>query len=310
MIAVQLQEDKNNHDGLFSAFSKHGTLFKITPSEIKENFVVAIFENERTTLIKRDLLNNSALNLENKFCLKKIQPIFKNEKYNFYLSEDYYNSLSKCEAIELESDYLPTNVRLNEDKEPLPITDPILQFPPGNSQSADCDRTINEGKYDNLHQLKFTGRPSFRKANGGDQIFEYGLAFKVIVLHTIGGEAQTPLTKFFYARDGQFKDCFFSCTWKWANIDLDIIRWREEDHGRYMRYLFYEVDYGPDVVITQNFTSEYKVDENTTNKANTTVSITIKAEDDDLGGAYVEFCDNTVPGSEYTTGDLQFKVRQ
>jgi hypothetical protein len=60
-----------------------------------------------------------------------------------------------------------------------------------------------------------------------------------------------------------------------------------------------------------SFSNSFKDDDGNTSTVTSSASVTVQADDDDLGSHLLEYCDETDgEGSYYTTGTLEIKVNQ
>ena len=289
-----------NESSMIKAFDHFGNETFIDARIYPDKHIIVISENERTMLVKND---QNHLRKQINDCSIDIEPYYTTKYFSYYISKNYHDQLNEC----LLSDYLNENsLRIDEGDDPIgPIDDGGVNTP------SACDRTRKDGQYDILNKVKFPNKTSFKKANDGDTFFDYRMEFKVIILYgtQVGGAKY--MYKFFYGKDGDFKDCFFGCSFNWVSVNLRIIRWHESDYGKYMHYHFYEEDGGATITISSNFSNTFKLPDGGTTSLTTSVSYSVKQDDDDLGMDVLEYCDNTDgEGTTYTTGIFEFKVKQ
>lgn len=151
--------------------------------------------------------------------------------------------------------------------------------------STGCDRDLNT-KSDHVNQIKFESMSAFDFAepwiDGAPELFFFVL--------TGSGQAHLQqLRKNVTEVDrSQWKDCgLFSCVPEWHFVDIDLFHWERPLYAKVIKFQWFERDGG------NPFT--FKTGTTIPNPAggtlNTEISLTISNNDDNLGEAFVNYCD-------------------
>jgi hypothetical protein len=274
-------------DKTVRACDVNGNKYKLDLALEGPDIEVAIFENERTLLVPKTEMHDGALRVE---CGVSY---FENDIYDLVL----FTEMNDC-TFGGGGGYGGGSGS------------------GGTPGSGPCDRDRKSDKYDYLHQMKFIDRSAFKRANNDDNGwfgFDYKLEFKVVAVFGITTTNTTSVTKIFNQRDGKFKQCNFlgmGCKWMWRAVNVRTERWRPE-YGKVMMYQYYEMDGGATYTQTLSFSNSFKDDDGNTSTVTSSASVTVQADDDDLGSHLLEYCDETDgEGSYYTTGTLEIKVNQ
>ena len=177
------------------------------------------------------------------------------------------------------------------------------------------DRDQNTSK-DYLHSFKLKDCDTWGYVNQKEAVKEGKyFEFKVFIIFaqangTIGNLTKTKAIK---KKKLRKKTWIFWCKhtlWYDFQPDLEIVTWNPNTYGDAMKYGWTEEDPSATLEKSYSVESKFKID-----SVAFTVSgdrqVQIKEEDDILGESVVEYCDDTDGnGTLYTTGDVEFYVRQ
>jgi hypothetical protein len=212
--------------------------------------------------------------------------IYENDYNTYYYTEDVYDSQNLCIGCGGPVDGAPVN--------------------------PTCDRDNNSGK-DRLNRLKFNSMDLFREVN---EWFDGGQEIEVTIIFAIPNGNISSLKKFYTGSDSDFKACgLFNCETQWFYLgNTEIVTWEPATYGNAMLYVWLEKDSGDPIELSNAFSSTFP---SSSGGPSTTVSTTVKQtitdEDDELGQAIVEYCDQTSgEGYEYNSSGarMRFNVRQ
>ncbi|WP_075348952.1 hypothetical protein [Algoriphagus marinus] len=269
-------------NGVIPAYDKNGNYHELSSTEIPEIPVIVIKENERVTAIPKG--NNASNRILD--CPILAGAIFENDYNSYYYTEDVYYSQNLCIGGGGPVDGAPVN--------------------------PTCDRDSNSGK-DRLNRLKFNSMQDFRDVN---EWFDGGQEIEVTITFAISNGNISSVKKFWTGSDSDFKDCgLFNCNTQWFYLgNAEIVTWNPTTYGDAMLYVWIEKDPGDPIELSNTFSSSFPgVGGAPGTNFSTTVKQTITDEDDELGEAIVEYCDQTTgDGNEYNSvvGRIRFKVKQ
>jgi hypothetical protein len=270
-------------NGIIPAYDKDGNYHELSSTERPEIPVIVIKENERVTAIPKG--NNASNRILD--CPILAEAIYENDYNSYYYTEDVYDSQNLCIGGGGTGGGGPI-------------------------EGSSCDRNLNSGK-DRLNRLKFNSMQDFRDVN---EWFDGGQEIEVTITFAISNGNISSLKKFWTGSDSDFKDCgLFNCNTQWFYLgNAEIVTWTLSTYGDAMLYVWIEKDPGDPIELSNTFSSTFPGTGGAPGSTfSTTVKQTITDEDDELGEAIVEYCDQTTgEGYEYNSGvgRIRFNVKQ
>jgi hypothetical protein len=270
-------------NGIIPAYDKDGNYHELSSTERPEIPVIVIKENERVTAIPKG--NNASNRVLD--CPILAEAIYENDYNSYYYTEDVYDSQNLCIGGGGTGGGGPI-------------------------EGSSCDRNLNSGK-DRLNRLKFNSMQDFRDVN---EWFDGGQEIEVTITFAISNGNISSLKKFWTGSDSDFKDCgLFNCNTQWFYLgNAEIVTWTLSTYGDAMLYVWIEKDPGDPIELSNTFSSTFPGTGGAPGSTfSTTVKQTITDEDDELGEAIVEYCDQTTgEGYEYNSGvgRIRFNVKQ
>jgi hypothetical protein len=268
---------------IIPAYDKDGNYHELSSTERPEIPVIVIKENERVTAIPKG--NNASNRILD--CPILAEAIYENDYNSYYYTEDVYDSQNLCIGGGGTGGGGPI-------------------------EGSSCDRNLNSGK-DRLNRLKFNSMQDFRDVN---EWFDGGQEIEVTITFAISNGNISSLKKFWTGSDSDFKDCgLFNCNTQWFYLgNAEIVTWTLSTYGDAMLYVWIEKDPGDPIELSNTFSSTFPGTGGAPGSTfSTTVKQTITDEDDELGEAIVEYCDQTTgEGYEYNSGvgRIRFNVKQ
>ncbi|MEM9339963.1 MAG: hypothetical protein AAGA66_14595 [Bacteroidota bacterium] len=176
-------------------------------------------------------------------------------------------------------------------------------------EGLDGDRVYNNAK-DNFHKIKFS---SVNAAKDAEAWTAGGYEMRTIIV--IGnGETDVlwTLEKIYSVDRNDLINCNVfggNCSLSWHDLNLDVITWDPETMGMQMYYEHIEED-GSGSVVTLTISATINLPGGL-GSIGSSIDVEIGNNDEELGGAIVEYCDNTDgDGTQYNTGSLKFYVNQ
>lgn len=260
------------------AYRTDGSLIELSSENYPDEVVVIVSQNERIIGVpKGESFASGRIDCEGP------QPILIDDQMDYFLKEDYYNTLALCGGGGTGGSGTGGGSTGGST---------------GGSGSSGCDRDSN-GSKDNLHRLKFNSSSVYKDAKDG--WFNNDMEIRVDILFGTQNGAISTLTKYFNKRQRDIKDL------NWTGLNVEIVTWDKSVWGNAMLYTWLEDD--GDGTTTTSYSWTSKFDDN--NTATFSTSITIPKKHYNLGSSIVEYCDKTSgDGYTYNTGRMQFQVNQ
>jgi len=269
-----------------TAYDQDGNIHKISSTVPPDRPVIVVGENERVIAVAKTAENEKSF-LNGAGRAQSVAPLFENSNYAYYNSSDYYEALNNAVLYEGGG-----------------------SGGGGSSGTSSCTRDARSNK-DELVRMSFA---EIRYFNQASQWFDSGLEIEFTITFANANGAISKLTKFVSGPDRDFRNCPFpglKCKPAWKEINAEIVTWDKSIYGNAMHYFWVEKDPGTTTTYTTSFSTTFNNTNGTTSTINNTISIPITDEDDLLGEAIVEYCDNANgDGYEYSTGKVKFNVKE
>jgi len=263
-------------------YDSEGNEYEIDLNKEPDQLVIIIGENERVIGIKNEDVVSGKVNA---IC----EPLFVEQGVSYVLKETYYN----------------------ECQEPFPRPGDVINDPAGDPPAPVCDRD-SKNTMDKINRIKFRNMTIYRDAEKwANGKFELRV---IIVIGNIANSQLATVEKFYTEDRNDLKNCSWlgtSCDTVWRTLNTNIITWNEASYGNLMTYTWLEEDSGTSTTYSINSSTSYTDPSGTTSSVTGSVSVTITDEDYKIGGAWVEYCNNTDGnGFDYDTGRMYFSINQ
>jgi hypothetical protein len=273
------------HDNKIPVLSKNGSRKFIaadTPPELPTLYLAV---NERTLAIPKS-------RKESNFSLAKsatVSPVASDAENDYYLMTDYFNGPPVL-----------------GDPDP---TDPPVGPPGSGGDDIPCPRAERHFAHneDRISRFRLSDMGVYRDIN---KWFDGGQEFHVTAIFGTSEQTVSSVKAVFNIADHRLKDCNFlgGCDPQVVSLNHEVFRWRLEQNGLNMKYVWLEWDPGDIFKTTTNLIGQ---DEQGKTVNYGSVEITRTDKSIDLGERIVDYCDPVFNGGdENSTGSVIFWIDQ
>lgn len=214
--------------------------------------VLVISQNERLVKVPK----NAGGRIQNgDSCLQRATPYFSDGGNYYYFYTDYYCSGEGS----------------NDN-------------PPGGG-AIGCDRDVNN-KSDHVNQIKFESMGELNRAepweNGAPELFF------IVFTGSVSTHLQQIRKNVPKVDRSKWKDCgLFNCVTEWNYTDIELFHWDKTQFAETMTFKWFEYDGGGFTTIK----TESSIPNSLGGTTKVEISSTVNKYDDDLGTAFVNYCD-------------------
>jgi hypothetical protein len=282
-------------------FSSDGEEYSMSPySEPDENLIV-VGPNYKIVAISNEEIEalTNGRSASPRICPIMLEAAYKDSEYSYYAAQPYYDCIY--------GDPFPGGGGGGDDDDDDGYVDPDLC-------ALTADRWTNNRK-EHMTGFRYRSISKFRYYHG--TIGDIKRHMLYVLYSDIDDLGPTAVIKTYTPSRGDLRDfnLFKPSTTRWYSTNTEIQTWDYKDHGDTYTYYWYiegtgnttERSLSHSTKISAEIVDGLGVDQTRSGS----VKVTSKDDDQLLGNAKVEFCDDSNDGTKYNTGDsFEFQVKQ